>query len=226
MSSTADIQDGLSEREANNHCFSLGSVSPERFRAVANRILNECFLLRQAETTRNDYWYLLKNRQLFSDFFELLGYDLIIQKDQGVAALSNPSGTGRVQLNKLCTILLLILRLIYLEQRKKLLQTKEVTITVEEIYDRYGMLKFRTKLDKTSMRNALGLLRRYHIIHNLDRDLGLPETRIVIYHSVMLAVPADSLDKAYANAQEKLKLYSVGDSSGAEGDDDEEADQD
>ncbi|MBQ7568912.1 DUF4194 domain-containing protein, partial [bacterium] len=202
MSLSADSQDRLSERRANNHCFSLGSgVTPERFKAVANRILNECFLLRQAETTRNDYWYLLNNQQVFSDFFDLLGYELIIQKEQGVVALSNPSGTGRLQLNKISTVLLLILRLIYIEKRKELLQTKEVIITAEEIYERYGMLKLRTKLDKTSMRNSLGLLRRFHIINNLDRDLGLPETRIVVYHSVMLAVPADSLDIAYNKAQ-------------------------
>ena len=73
------------------------------------------------------------------------------------------------------------------------------------------------------MRKELSLLRRYHIIHNLDRDLGLPDTRIVIYNSVMLAVPVDSLDIAYAKAQEKLKLYSEGNDSGVEGDDDEEA---
>ena len=115
MSLSADRQDNLSKRVANNHCFNLGNASPERFKVVANRILNECFLLRQAETTKNDYWYLINNGQLFSDFFELLGYELIIKKEQGVAALSNPSGTGRIQLNKLCTILLLILRLMYIE---------------------------------------------------------------------------------------------------------------
>ena len=58
-----------------------------------------------------------QNRELFIPFFDLLGYDLKINEDQGVIGIVNQFGTGRLALGKYESIFLLILRILYVEMR-------------------------------------------------------------------------------------------------------------
>lgn len=204
----------------------LGNVSKDKFRQVANRLLNECFLLKKAETTASDYRFVLSNRDVFEGVLDLLGYELVIREDQGVITVNNPCGTGRVHFSKLESILLLILRLLYIEKMKELSQVQEVIILVEDIYEKYAMLKL-PKFRKDQLLNALRSFKRVNLILNLDR-LDPPDagTRIQIYPSILLAVTAASLEEIYKAAQDKLAEYgNGGDSIYADGTADEAADE-
>lgn len=57
------------------------------------------------------------------------------------------------------------------------------------------------------MRSALGLLKRYHIVSNLDSDMGNPDTRLQIYPSVILAFDVGELNKVYEETKDKLDKY-------------------
>ena len=182
----------------------------DKFRNAANKLLNECFILKKNKDTASEYHYIINNIDAFSDFFEFIGYELIVREEYGVILLNNPAGTGRIRLKKIESILLLIIRVLYIEKRKQLSQTEDVIIVADEIYDKYNMLKMTNRLDKTSMRNSLGLFKRYHLISNLDADMSNPDTRIKIWPSVMLAVTSESVDDLYHRANERLKKYASG----------------
>lgn len=203
-------------------------VSKDKFKSAANKLLGECFLLKKHKDTASDYNYILNNKDAFIEYFDILGYELIIDEQNGVIGLNNPSGTGRIHLKKIESILLLILRLLYIETRKQLSQIDDVIIIADEIYDKYSMLKMNAKLDKTSMRNTLGMFQRYHLIGKLDSDMSNPDTRIMIYPSILFAVTVSSLDDLYQSAKDKLERYSVGgDSFGTyDSADNEETDED
>ena len=158
--------------------------------------------------------------------FDVLGYELVIQEDQGVIGINNPAGTGRIHLKKIESMLLLILRLLYIEERKKVSQTGDVIVIVDQVYDKYNMLKMQNKLDKTTLRNSMGLFRRYHLLQNLDSDMSNPDTRVIIYPSILLAVANTSLDDLYQSAKDKLDKYGRGGEDRADSSDDEEADED
>ena len=123
--------------------------------------------------------------------------------------MNNSFGTGRIRLRLLESIILLLLRLLYLESSKKLSQTQQVIITVDDLYDRYRNLKHE-RLKKWDMRSVLGMLKRYHIIQNLDADMGNPDTRLMIYPSVILALDAAELNAVYEETKNKLKTYASG----------------
>lgn len=57
------------------------------------------------------------------------------------------------------------------------------------------------------MKATLGLLKRYHIIMNLDSDMGNPDTRIQIYPSVILALDINELNRVYEDTKDKLDKY-------------------
>lgn len=204
----------------------LENVPKDKFRATANKLLNECFIIKKNKDTISDYNFILNYREYFISLFDVLGYELVIQEDQGVIGINNPAGTGRIHLKKIESMLLLILRLLYIEERKKVSQTGDVVVIVDQVYDKYNMLKMQNKLDKTTLRNSMGLFRRYHLIQNLDADMSNPDTRVIIYPSILLAVANSSLDDMYQAAKDKLDKYGRGGEERADSSDDEEADED
>ena len=204
--------------------FAESSVQQEKFRTAANKLLNACFIVKKKEETRNDYVFILQHRQMFGEYFGLLGYQVEINEGHGVIALVNVNGTGRLRLKKIESILLLILRLLYLEKRKELSLVDDVIVLTDEIQQKYSMLKIGPKanLDKTTLRDVIRLFRRYNLIAPIDRDVTLSDTRIKIYPSILFAVPNDNLNSMYDKVNEKLNQYATGGESG----DDEDADQD
>lgn len=187
----------------------LGSVSKDKFRQYANKLLNECFILKECADTKSCYYFILKEKNLFTSFFSLLGYDIVVNEEYGMIALNNSFGTGRIRLRLLDSIILLLLRLIYIEEKKKLSQTNQVIIYVDDLYERYRGLK-NERLKKTDLKTTLSLLKRYHIITNLDSDMGNPDTRIQIYPSVILALDIKELSRVYEETKDKLKKYANG----------------
>ncbi len=204
----------------------LENVPKDKFRATANKLLNECFIIKKNKDTISDYNFILNYRDYFISLFDVLGYELVIQEDQGVIGINNPAGTGRIHLKKIESMLLLILRLLYIEERKKVSQTGDVVVIVDQVYDKYNMLKMQNKLDKTTLRNSMGLFRRYHLIQNLDADMSNPDTRVIIYPSILLAVANSSLEDMYQAAKDKLDKYGRGGENRADSSDDEEVDED
>lgn len=198
----------------------LGDVPKEKFRMTANKLLNECFLLKCCEETKKSYYYVLNHKELFAAFFDLLGYEINIIEEFGMISLSNSFGTGRLRLTRTESIILLLLRLIYIEKSRELSQINEVLVSVDDIYERYKMLKIKRVLGKTQMRISLSKLKKYHIINNLDTDMGNPETRIQIYPSVTLAVRSADLEQLYQSGKDKLNTYIGG------GESDESDDED
>ena len=204
----------------------LENIPKDKFKATANKLLNECFIIKKNKDTVSEYNFILNYRDYFVSLFDVLGYELVIQEDQGVIGINNPAGTGRIHLKKIESMLLLILRLLYIEERKKVSQTGDVIVIVDQVYDKYNMLKMQNKLDKTTLRNSMGLFRRYHLLQNLDSDMSNPDTRVIIYPSILLAVANTSLDDLYQSAKDKLDKYGRGGEDRAYSSDDEEADED
>lgn len=204
--------------------FKESQVQKEKFRLAANKLLNSCFVIKKKEDTRNDYIFILQNKELFVEYFEMLGYKIEINENQGVATLININGTGRLRLKKIESILLLILRLLYIEKRMELSLTEDVVVLADEIFQKYGMLKIEAKanLDKTTIRDVIRLFKRYNIVSNIDRDVTLSDARIKIFPSILFAVPNESLNSIYDAVNAKLNQYAFG----GESKDDEETDQD
>jgi len=186
-------------------------ISKEKFKNAMNRLLNECFLLKSCKDTQSDYFFVLTNQDIFSNFLDFLGYELLINEEYGVVSVNNSAGTGRIHLSKRDSILLLILRILYIEKKKELLQTDAIIVTIEDIYDKYQLLKLNQKLRKDVLRSALSKFRRMHLILNLDRlDAGDMDVRIIIYPSILFAITASSLESMYEVAQQKLAEYERG----------------
>ena len=173
---------------------------PERDREKVTRALNSLlaatFLLRdiydeKAEHLRTNEEYSLTERYLdfIRAWFDVAGWDLHRDTSLGVIYISNRLGLNRIRLDKAATMLLLAARLAYEEEREKLSLRKEVVVSIRGLLDRLltiGVID--KKLPDRALRDGINLLTNFRIVERLDGPAHEPETRLVIYPSILLAI--------------------------------------
>ncbi len=189
--------------------FLEGMLQKDRdeFTRIGNRLLGCCFLCKGNAVSRSDYYFILKYRERFSEYLALLGYRLEINEEYGVVQLTNPQNYNRYHLKLFESIILLILRILYDEKKRELSVSDEVIINLGDIHDKFLSLKIRDKMiDKTTLRNALSVFRRFQLIETLDKDLGREDSRIIIFDSILMAVRVEDIKTAY----DKLGNYRKG----------------
>lgn len=179
----------------------------DEFRRIGNKLINVCFVCKQNQATRSDYYFILKYREKFEELLEILGYRLEINEEYGVVQLTNALNMNRQNLKLYESIILLILRILFDEKKRELSISDEVIVNLGDIQDKYLSLKIRDKMiDKTTMGNSLRLLRRYQLIELLDGDLKNEESRVLIYNSILMAVRVEDINRVY----DKIDSYRKG----------------
>jgi len=189
----------------------------DEFKRVCNKLMSICFLCRSSTVNRSDYYFAVKYRKEIAQYMEVLGYRLEVNEEYGVVQLTNSQNYNRLNLKLYESVILLILRILFDEKKREISLSDEAIVNLGDIQDKFMSLKIREKmLDKTTMRNALSLFRRFQLIELLDRDMANEESRVLIYDSILMAVRVEDIKQAY----EKLQIYKRG------GNADEEAGED
>lgn len=179
----------------------------DEFKRICNRLLSTCFLCKGNVTNKSDYYFVLKYRERFKEYLDVLGYRLEINEEYGVIQLTNPQNYNRLNLKLFESIILLVLRILYDEKKRELSISDEAIVNLGDIQDKFLSLQIRDKMiDKTTMRNTLNLFRRFQLVELLDKDLGNEESRVLIYASILMAVRVEDIKQAY----EKLEIYRKG----------------
>ena len=174
---------------------------------IANYLLNNCFLIGTVDSTRDKYYYVINHEESFRQLFQPIGYTLVIHRNLRVVQLINNHGRGRLSLKKYESIMLLILRLIYVEKRESLSTSEEkVVASVEEIKNEYEKLNLPRRFDKVLLEDSLRNIKRYNLVQPLDKLLDM-DAKIQIYPSVMLAMPDTTISKAYEETSKLLSQY-------------------
>lgn len=185
----------------------------DEFSRVCNRLLSSCFLCKANVSNRADYYFVLRHKEKFDEYFRVSGYRLEINEDYGVVQLTNPHNYNRLHLKLYESIILLILRILYDEKKRELSISDEVIVTAGDIHDKFISLRIRDKvIDKTVFRNTVSTLRRFNLLETLDKDLSDEDARIIIFDSILMAVRVENIEKAYT----KLMNYRKGSKEGAD----------
>lgn len=192
---TMELLDGMLQRDK------------EEFKRICNKLLSVCFLCKASPASRSEYYFVLRHKEKFSAYLGVLGYRVEINEDYGVIQLTNPQNYNRLNLKLYESIILLILRILFDEKKRELSENDEVIINLGDIHDKFLSLKIRDKMiDRTTLRNALSLFRRFQLIETLDKDFSQEDSRLLIYDSILMAVRVEDIKQAY----EKLKIYRKG----------------
>ena len=190
--------------------FDNNETKNRRFLEVANKLLNNCFLIKTRE--RDDYLFVLTNREVFDDYFETIGFKLCIYESNNVIHLLNSNGIGRQRILKYESIIILLLRRMYIQKKKELSENTEVRITWGELAEQFSMLKIaqRPNIDRQLRSSIMKMLRRYHLIEIFGPD-KLDDTQIEILPSILFALSGSDIDKVLALTEEKIRVLQGGD---------------
>ena len=140
--------------------------------------------------------------------FKPLGYAVLLYPAPlQAAALVNEHEGSQARLLKYESILLLVLRLLYLQKRESLAASADqVLVTVEEVQTELQKMNLPRRLDQKTLENLMRTLRRYNLARPVGRLSGL-DSRIEVFPTVLLALPdADLADAAAESGRTRTEL--------------------
>ncbi len=168
----------------------------QQFRDTANKLLSTTFLSKDKRDNKENYYFLMSYKEVFDEFFQILGYEITLDMPTGSVMLSGASSSNTLKLKRDESIILLILRLLYHEKMKDTSLNENIVCSVSDIHIKYDYLEIKRKLNKTDLVQALRLFRRYNLIEATG-DLTSSATKIVILPTILMAVKSEDITEVY-----------------------------
>lgn len=174
----------------------LTNVQKATFKDIANKLLASTFLARNKKDNKDNYYFVVSYKEVFDEFFAILGYEVKLDQGVGSIMLKSDQNTGFLKLRRDETIILLILRILYHERLKETSLNENVVITVLDIHEKYNFLEIKKRINKTDLVSALRLFRRFNLIETIG-DITMSNTKVVIMPTILYAINTEEITEVY-----------------------------
>ncbi|MFC7677598.1 DUF4194 domain-containing protein [Paenibacillus sp. GCM10028914] len=173
----------------------------EQFAKVVNALLSHTFVVRDSInpktysiSTNRDFHFITRYQDEIREYLLLSGWKLEIDDIYGFCSVSNIIGSQRKTLDKLETVMLYVLRLIYEEEREKLQLSYHVTTSLGELKGKIELFRLYEKSPKkTHLSEALQTLKYYRIIERMDGNDMSEDSRILILPTILQLINNEKL---------------------------------
>ncbi len=167
-----------------------------QFKDAANKLLASTFLSRDKKDNKESYYFLMSYKELFDEFFNILGYEVELDIQTGSVMLTGATASNTLKLRRDETLVLLILRLLYHEKMKEASLNDNIVCEVSDIHEKYDYLEIKKKLNKTDLVSSLRLFRRYNLIE-VTGDLSTSSCKVVILPTILMAIKSEDITEVY-----------------------------
>ena len=168
----------------------------EQFKDTANKLLLSTFLSRDKKDNTEAYYFLMSYKQVFDEFFKILGYEILLDMPTGSVMLQGANAQTTLKLKRDESLVLLILRLLYHEKMKDTSLNENIVCAVSDIHEKYDYLEIKKKLNKTDLISSLRLFRRYNLIE-VTGDLTSSACKIVILPTILMAIKSEEITEVF-----------------------------
>ena len=168
----------------------------EQFKDTANKLLLCTFLSRDKKDNNEAYYFLMSYKQVFDEFFKILGYEIQLDMPTGSVMLQGANAQTTLKLKGDESLVLLILRLLYHEKMKDTSLNENIVCAVSDIHEKYDYLEIKKKLNKTDLISSLRLFRRYNLIE-VTGDLTSSACKIVILPTILMAIKSEDITEVF-----------------------------
>lgn len=197
--------------EFNEKYRELNETNKKTFSKIVNKLIKETFIVKEKESDKSDYLYVLENKALFLSYFELSDYELVVDRFNDLCYIKTTENRNRVRLNKFATCLLLIFRQLYYIKRKEITTDNQVVVQLEDIIEKVKTSKvFNEDKKINAYKEALPLLRNYKII-DYKASIINESLPIRILPSIQVVVPQDKLEEINARLSAMKNMSDEGD---------------
>ncbi|MFA7561463.1 MAG: DUF4194 domain-containing protein [Candidatus Izemoplasmatales bacterium] len=166
------------------------------FAKTCLRLLQNSFIARDKDDNKEMYYFLLSFKSYFDEYFDVMNFEIVLDREVGAVQLINRDGSNLLRLNKEETLVLLILRILYHQHLMRTSINDNVVIKVDEIHQYYDSLELKKKINKTDLVKILRTYRRLNLLESLG-DITKANTRIVVYPTVLLAINTQAINDVY-----------------------------
>ncbi|PKK94686.1 MAG: hypothetical protein CVV60_05175 [Tenericutes bacterium HGW-Tenericutes-5] len=183
----------------------LNQGQKQIFAKTCLKLLQNSFIARDKEDNKEMYYFLLSFKNYFDEYFDVMDFEIVLDREMGAVQLVHREGTNLLRLKKEETLVLLILRILYHQHLVKTSVNDNIIIRVDEIHQYYDSLELKKKINKTDLVKILRVYRRLNLIEPLG-DITKANTRIVIYPTILLAINTQAINDVYnliANIEDK-----------------------
>ena len=183
----------------------LNMADQEAFRRMVNWLLAHTYLLQgdyafedNMRRTNPDYLFVERNFELFQSYLEYAGFRLERDTNYGVISLASSYEFNRIKLDKLTTLMLYVLRLIYEEEREKLSLSRDIfTTTGDLVHKMISLGVIKRKPANLSLRDSLRTLNRFRIVEKVDGPWENADTRLLILPAILFVVTNERISNMY-----------------------------
>lgn len=198
----------------------LSTNEKGEFKKIVSHLLAHTYLIREeynfdadVKILDQDFIFAERNIEMISEYLSYAGFRVEKDTEYGVIAVSSDNQDNRVSFNKLTTLMIYTLRLIYEEEREKLNLIKEVFTSVGDLINKMITLgAIPKKPSNAEMEKSLRALKKYNLIRKVDGPWSDAHTRMLILPSILFIVTNEQI----SNLSELVKTKEK---------DDEEADE-
>ena len=167
-----------------------------QFRDTANKLLSNTFLCRDKRDNKENYYFLMSYKEVFDEFFKILGYEIVLDTTTGSVMLEGASASNTLKLKRDESIILLILRLLYHEKAKDTSLNDNIICSVADIHEKYDYLQIKRKLNKTDLVSSMRLFRKYNLVE-ITGDITTSTCRVVILPTILMAIKSEDVTSVY-----------------------------
>jgi len=183
----------------------LSNSEKEEFKRLANFILARTFLLRDVYDAKEgmvrvnpEYRFVERHFELFMDYLQYSGWTLMKDSSYGVIVLENAYEYNRIRLDRLTTLILFTLRLIFEEEREKVTLRKEIlTTTGQVVHKMLALSVVKRKPADRDLASGLRLLANHNVIQKVEGLWEEAENRFLILPSVLFIVTNQKISELY-----------------------------
>lgn len=208
------------------------SSEKDMFQKVCRRLLKQTFIVRDKdEENKKAYFFVSKKMELFSAYFRYIGFDVVIDRENGVVMLRNCADIGengkiqvnRYQMKKAESVVLCCLWALYADRIHTDRLSQSVLISIMDL--RFEMEKYGIKeqMDKSTMGAILTSLSKFNLI-DVNGKVGEEDCFIRLYPSLQFTLDTEEF-KRFSAATQKRMLEKFGEAIEDEEDTDADTDE-
>ena len=189
----------------------LSMGEQESFRRIVNYLLAHTYLVvdeydfsDNISRTNSDYLFAERHLTLLNEYLGYAGFRLTADRNYGVIALESDYDGNRIRFDKLTTLILYTLRLMYEEGRERLSLSPQIFVTTGDIIEKMLALgTIEKKPADQALKKAFGMLSRFHIVRKGGGAWEKAETRMQILTPVLFIVSNEQISDMHKLLEEQ-----------------------
>lgn len=166
------------------------------FAKTCLRLLSTGFLARDKHDNKDMYYFLLSYKKYFDEYFDVINYEIELDRENGAIQLTHRDNSNTLRLNKEETIILLILRILYHQHLANTSMNDNIVVSINDIHVYYDSLELKKKINKTDLVRVLRLYKRYNIIEPIG-DITKSNSKVIIFPTILFAINTTSINDVY-----------------------------